>query len=254
LNNNDKEVNPNQIEGKNAVLEALKAGRTVDKVLLADGNTDRVLGEIGRKAKTLGAVLTYVDRRKLDELSVTGVHQGVIAFAAEISYAEISDMLTLAKERGEDALIVICDEISDPHNLGAIIRSAECAGAHGVVIPKRHSAGLSSAVVGKASAGAINYVPIARVPNLNAALRELKDAGVWICGADGDANQLLWSANLTLPLAIVIGAEGEGLSRLIKENCDFLAAVPMKGQVGSLNASNAAAVMLFEVARQRVSK
>jgi len=240
------------IEGKNAVLEALKSGRTLDKVFLADGNTDRVLGQIARDAKAAGAVVRYVDRKKLNEMSETSSHQGVIAMGAEIEYVSVSDILAIAGERNETPLIVICDEISDPHNLGAILRSAECSGAHGVIIPKRRSAGLSSAVVEKSSAGASSYIAVAKASNINNVIRELKESGIWICGADGNATSSLWQSDFTVPLAIIIGNEGNGLSRLVSENCDYLVSIPMSGKVGSLNASNAAAILLFEAKRQRI--
>jgi 23S rRNA (guanosine2251-2'-O)-methyltransferase len=240
------------IEGKNAVLEALKAGRTLDKVFIADGNTDRVLGQIARDAKAAGAVVSYVERKKLNDMSETGSHQGVIAMGTELEYVEVSDVLAVAAGRGEVPLIVLCDEISDPHNLGAILRSAECLGAHGVIIPKRRSAGLSSAVIEKSSAGASSHIAVAKTANLNNAIRELKEAGVWICGASGSAKSALWQNDFTVPLAIVIGSEGDGLSRLVTENCDYLVSIPMSGKVDSLNASNAAAILLYEAVRQRI--
>lgn len=249
-NFNDTE-NENMLEGRNAVTEALKAGRTIDKVFLATGDTDSTLRYIASLAKKAGAVVTYCDRRKLDTMSQTGAHQGVVAMAAAREYSSISDILDLAKERGEAPLIVICDEITDPHNLGAILRTAECAGAHGVIIPKRRNSGLT-AVVAKASAGALEYVPVARVSNLTSAIKTLKDNGVWIYGTAADGAAPLYQTDLTGPVAIVIGSEGTGMGRLVSESCDFMVSIPMKGQINSLNASNAAAILLYEAVRQRM--
>lgn len=249
-NFNDTE-NENMLEGRNAVTEALKAGRTIDKVFLASGDTDSTLRYIASLAKKAGAVVTYCDRRKLDTMSQTGAHQGVVAMAAAREYSSISDILDLAKERGEAPLIVICDEITDPHNLGAILRTAECAGAHGVIIPKRRNSGLT-AVVAKASAGALEYVPVARVSNLTSAIKTLKDNGVWIYGTAADGAAPLYQTDLTGPVAIVIGSEGTGMGRLVSESCDFMVSIPMKGQINSLNASNAAAILLYEAVRQRM--
>lgn len=249
-NFNDTE-NENMLEGRNAVTEALKAGRTIDKVLLASGDTDSTLRYIASLAKKAGAVVTYCDRRKLDAMSQTGAHQGVIAMAAAREYCSIADILALAAGRGEAPLIVICDEITDPHNLGAILRTAECAGAHGVIIPKRRNSGLT-AVVAKASAGALEYVPVARVSNLTSAIKTLKDNGVWIYGTAADGAAPLYQTDLTGPAAIVIGSEGAGMGRLVAESCDFMVSIPMKGRINSLNASNAAAILLYEAVRQRL--
>ena len=246
------EVNENMLEGRNAVTEALKAGRTIDKVFLASGNTDSTLRYIASLAKKNGAVVTYCDRRKLDTMTQTGAHQGVIAMAAAHDYATIDEILAAAQEKGEAPLVVICDEITDPHNLGAIIRTAECAGAHGVIIPKRRSSGLT-AVVGKASAGAMEYMKIARVSNLAAAIQTLKDHGVWVYGTAADGAAPLYRTDLTGPAAIVIGSEGEGMGRLVKESCDFMVSIPMKGHINSLNASNACAILLYEAVRQRIN-
>ena len=246
------EVNENMLEGRNAVTEALKAGRTIDKVFLASGDTDSTLRYIASLAKKNGAVVTYCDRRKLDTMTQTGAHQGVIAMAAAHDYATIDEILAAAQEKGEAPLVVICDEITDPHNLGAIIRTAECAGAHGVIIPKRRSSGLT-AVVGKASAGAMEYMKIARVSNLAAAIQTLKDHGVWVYGTAADGAAPLYQTDLTGPAAIVIGSEGEGMGRLVKESCDFMVSIPMKGQINSLNASNACAILLYEAVRQRIN-
>ena len=241
------------IEGRNALTEALKSGRTIDKVYVAEGSTDRALTRLAALAKEAGAVVVPVDRRKLDQMSPTGAHQGVIAAVAAHEYASVDDILALAAERGETPLIVICDELSDPHNLGAILRSAECAGAHGVIIPKRRSVGLT-AVVAKTSAGAVEYLPVARVSNVVNTIRALKERGVWIYGTAADGSQALYRSDLTGPAAIVIGNEGEGMSRLVRESCDVLVSIPMKGRISSLNASAAAAVLLYEALRQRESK
>lgn len=246
------EVNENMLEGRNAVTEALKAGRTIDKVFLASGDTDSTLRYIASLAKKNGAVVTYCDRRKLDTMTQTGAHQGVIAMAAAHDYATIDEILAAAQEKGEAPLVVICDEITDPHNLGAIIRTAECAGAHGVIIPKRRSSGLT-AVVGKASAGAMEYMKIARVSNLAAAIQTLKDHGVWVYGTAADGAAPLYQTDLTGPAAIVIGSEGEGMGRMVKESCDFMVSIPMKGHINSLNASNACAILLYEAVRQRIN-
>ncbi|MDR2530330.1 MAG: 23S rRNA (guanosine(2251)-2'-O)-methyltransferase RlmB [Oscillospiraceae bacterium] len=249
------ESSTTKIEGRNAVLEAIRAGRTIDRVYVASGgDKDRSMGRIIALAKSAGAVISDVDRRKLDQMSETGAHQGVIAVASEYSYSTIAEILAIASERGEPPLLVICDEISDPHNLGAIMRSAEGSGAHGVVIPKRRSAGFSSAVVEKSSAGAISHIAVARVANISAAIRELKSAGVWVCGADSGSGSTLWERDFTPPIAFVVGSEGEGLGRLVAENCDYLVRIPMFGKVESLNASNAAAILLYETARQRSLK
>ena len=238
------------IEGRNAVTEALRAGTPIDKIFIARGETDKTLGHIASTARAAGVVVVEADRRKLDYMSATKAHQGVIALAAVREYASVEDILSAARERGEAPLLVVCDEISDPHNLGAIIRTAECAGAHGVIIPKRRSAGLT-AIVDKASAGAAEHMAIARVPNISAAIKELKDNGLWVYGTAADGQNGLWSTDLTGAIALVIGSEGEGMSRLVKESCDFILSLPMKGQVSSLNASAAAAVTMYEGLRQR---
>ena len=246
-----QEASDGIIEGRNAVTEALRAGTPIDKVYLARGETDAALGHIAAKARERGIAVVACDRRKLDNMSVTHSHQGVIAVAAVREYAEVEDILKAAADRGEPPLIVVCDELSDPHNLGAVIRTAECAGAHGVIIPKRRSAGLT-AVVAKTSAGAVSYVPVARVANLTACLKELKEAGVWVFGTAADADRAIYDADLKGPAAIVIGSEGNGMSRLVAKNCDFLVSIPMKGQLNSLNASAAAAILLYEAVRQRM--
>ena len=238
------------IEGRNAVIEALRVGRNIDKIFLLKGSEDSALGHIASKARAAGAVVVETDRRKLDEMSMTGVHQGVVAVVAEHEYSTIEAILDKARQAGEPPLIIICDELSDPHNLGAIIRTADAAGAHGVIVPKRRSEGLT-AVVAKASAGALEYVPVERVANITAAIKELKKAGVWVFGTAADGDRMLYDADLKGPAAIVIGNEGQGISRLVAENCDFMVSSPMKGEISSLNASAAAAVLMYEAVRQR---
>ena len=240
-----------QLEGRNALTEALKAGRTIDKVFIADGDTDRALQRLAAQAKEAGAVIVPVDRRKLDQMSTTRSHQGVIALAAAHDYFTIDDILEEAASRGENALIVVCDELSDPHNLGAIMRSAECAGAHGVIIPKRRSVGLT-ATVAKASAGAVEYMKVARVTNINNAIKDLKDKGVWVFGTAAEGSIPMYKADLTGPAAIVIGNEGDGMSPLVRKNCDVMVHIPMKGRITSLNASAAASILLYEAVRQRL--
>ena len=238
------------IEGRNAVIEALRAGTAIDKIYLVKGETDKTLGHIASKARAAGVVVVDADRRKLDAMSRTHAHQGVIALAAVREYVSVQSLLAAAAAKNEKPLLVVCDEISDPHNLGAILRTAECAGAHGVIIPKRRSAGLT-AVVAKTSAGAVSYLPVARVANIPALLKELKEQGVWVFGTAADGTTPLYQADLKGPTAIVIGSEGEGMTRLARENCDFLVSIPMKGRISSLNASAAAAVLLYEAVRQR---
>ena len=238
------------IEGRNAVIEALRAGTAIDKIYLQKGETDKTLGHIASKARAAGTVVVEADRRKLDAMSRTHAHQGVIALASVREYVSVESILNAAREKGEAPLLVVCDEISDPHNLGAIIRTAYCAGAHGVIIPKRRSAGLT-AVVAKTSAGAVAHVPVARVPNITALLKQLKDEGVWVFGTAAQGNTSLYKADLKGPAAIVIGSEGDGMSRLVAENCDFTVSIPMFGKINSLNASAAAAVLLYEAVRQR---
>ena len=251
--NQNEEVNEGQLEGRNALAEALRSGRTIDKVFIAGGETDQGLQRLAAQAKEAGAVVVPVDRRKLDYMSTTGAHQGVIALAAAREYCSLDDILQVAADRGEAPLIVICDELTDPHNLGAILRSAECAGAHGVVIPKRRSVGLT-AVVAKASAGAVEYMKVARVTNINAAIEELKQKGVWVFGTAAEGSIPMYQADLTGPAAVVIGSEGDGMSRLVRQNCDVIVHIPMKGQITSLNASCAATILLYEAVRQRLSK
>ena len=239
-----------RIEGRNAVIEALRAGRAIDKIYIAKGEVDQTLGHIASKARNQGVVVVETDRRKLDQMSQTRAHQGVVAVCAVKEYCSVQDILAIANDRGEAPFVIVCDEISDPHNLGAIIRSAECVGAHGVIIPKRRSAGLT-AVVDKAAAGAAEHMAIARVPNLTAALEELKKAGLWIYGTAAEGASPLWKTDLTGPIALVIGSEGDGMSRLVREHCDFTISIPLRGQISSLNASAAAAVLMYEILRQR---
>ena len=245
-----RELAEDMIEGRNALTEALKSGRTIDKIFVAQGDTDKALARLTAMAKDAGAVIVSTDRRKLDQMSPTGAHQGVMAQVAAHEYATIEDILRRAAEKGENPLLVLCDELTDPHNLGAIIRTAECAGAHGVVIPKRRSVGLT-AVVAKTSAGAVEYMPVARVSNISAAIRGLKESGVWVYGTASDGQTDLYHADLKGPAAIVIGNEGQGMSRLVAESCDQLVSIPMKGNISSLNASAAAAILLYEAVRQR---
>ena len=240
------------IEGRNAVTEALRSGRPIDRVFIAEGDTGNALSRLAGMAREAGAVVKTADRRKLDAMSESGAHQGIIAYAAAHDYATVDEILTVAEERGEPPLIVVCDEIADPHNLGAIIRSAECAGAHGVIIPKRRNVGLT-AVVGKTSAGALEYMKVARVANLTSTLEALKKQGIWVFGTSADGDRLIYDGDLKGPAAIVIGSEGFGMSRLVEEACDFKVRIPMKGSVNSLNASAAAAILLYEAVRQRGS-
>ena len=238
------------IEGRNAVIEALRAGTNIDKIFIMKGEVDTALGHIASTARSRGIVVADADKRKLDGMSRTHAHQGVIAVAAVREYVTVQSLLDAAAAKGEPPLLVVCDEISDPHNLGAILRTAECAGAHGVIIPKRRSAGLT-AVVAKTSAGAVSYIPVARVANIPSLLKELKKQGVWVFGTAADGTTDLYGADLKGPAAIIIGSEGSGMTRLVSESCDFLVSIPMKGRISSLNASAAAAILLYEAVRQR---
>lgn len=237
------------VEGRNAVLEAFRAGRTMDRLLIQDGCQDGPVQSILREAKKHGTVVDFVRRERLDQLSPTGTHQGVIAYAAAYEYAEVEDILKRAREKGEDPFLILLDEIEDPHNLGAIIRTANLAGAHGVIIPKRRAVGLT-ATVARTSAGALNYTPVARVTNLGTTIEELKKEGIWFVCADMDG-EVMYRQNLKGPIGLVIGNEGSGVGRLVKEKCDFTAAIPMKGEISSLNASVAAGILAFEIVRQR---
>lgn len=240
------------IEGRNAVLEAFRSGRTIDKLFVLDGCQDGPVRTIVREAKKHDTIINFVGKERLSQLTQTGKHQGVIAYAAAYAYSEIEDMLKLAGERGEDPFLILLDGIEDPHNLGAIIRTANIAGAHGVIIPKRRAASLT-ATVAKTSAGALNYTPVAKVTNLVKTMDELKEKGLWFACADMDGEPM-YGLNLTGPIGLVIGSEGEGVSRLVKENCDFTAAIPMKGEITSLNASVACGILAYEVVRQRIQK
>jgi len=246
----ENEIKNEIIEGRNAVIEALRAGRAIDKIFIARGDVDKTLGHIASKAREKNIVVVECDRRKLDFMSATHAHQGVIAVCAVREYCTIEDILACAEEKGEKPFVVVCDEISDPHNLGAIIRSAECAGAHGVIIPKRRSAGLTT-IVDKASAGAAEHMLIARVPNIPAAIDTLKENGLWVYGTAADGQSELWKTDYTGSVALVIGSEGDGMGRLVRESCDFIVSLPMKGQVSSLNASCAASIVMYEILRQR---
>ncbi|MCL4426291.1 MAG: 23S rRNA (guanosine(2251)-2'-O)-methyltransferase RlmB [Firmicutes bacterium] len=237
-----------QIEGKNVVLEALRAGRPINRILLAEGM--RQLQEIRGLARQLGIPVELVKRERLDRESVTGRHQGVIAQAAAKGYAELEDLLSLAAQRGQAPLLLVLDGIEDPHNLGALLRTVETAGAHGVVIPKHHAVGLTAAVA-RASAGAMEYVSVARVTNLVRAIGELQEAGLWVYGADANGEKIYWETDLRRPLALVVGGEDRGISRLVKEKCDLLVRIPMQGSISSLNASVAGALLLYEARRQR---
>ena len=239
----------NKIEGRNAVLEALRAGKPIDKLYVLDGCPDGPVRTIIREAKKGDTIINYVKKERLDQLSETGHHQGVIAMAASYEYATVEDILEKAKEKGEAPFIYVLDNIEDPHNLGAMIRTANLAGAHGVIIPKRRAVGLTSTVA-RTSAGAINYTPVAKVTNLKQTMEQLKKEGMWFVCADMDGTPY-YQMDLKGPMGLVIGNEGEGVSRLIKETCDFVASIPMKGDIDSLNASVAAGVLAFEIARQR---
>ena len=236
-------------QGRNAVLEAFRSGKTIDKLFILDGCQDGPIKSIVREAKKTDAIINYVDKERLDRLAGTGHHQGVVAIGAAYEYAEVEDILALAAEKGEPPFIFLLDNIEDPHNLGAIIRTANLAGAHGVIIPKRRAVGLT-ATVAKTSAGAINYTPVAKVTNIAATIESLKKEGLWFVCADM-GGETMYNLNLKGPIGLVIGNEGNGVSRLVKEKCDFVASIPMKGDIDSLNASVAAGVMAFEIVRQR---
>lgn len=245
----ERPFNENQLEGRNAVLEVLKSGRDIEKIIVQKGNVEGTIRRIAGMARERGIVVQEAARQKLDEMSQTKNHQGVIAVVSEHEYAEVDDILRSAAEKGEKPFIIILDNITDPHNLGAVIRTAECAGAHGVIIPKRRSVGLT-AVVGKTSAGALEYMPVARVTNIARTIEELKKQGVWVACADMDGEDY-YDASLDGAIALVIGSEGEGVSRLVKEKCDFTVSIPMYGKISSLNASVAGALLMYEVVRQR---
>ncbi|MBF8983465.1 23S rRNA (guanosine(2251)-2'-O)-methyltransferase RlmB [Lutibacter sp. B2] len=242
----------NKIEGRNPVIEVLKSDRDIDKIMIANGAEKGSMQIIIGKAKDRGITIQYVDRKKIDQLSETHAHQGVIAFAAAHNYVEVSDILKRAQDQGEDAFIIILDEITDPHNLGSIIRTADACGAHGIIIPKRRAVGLTG-IVAKTSAGAIEYVPVAKVSNIGQTIDSLKEQGIWITGADMAGENKHYEQDLKGKIGLVIGSEGKGISRLIKEKCDFLVNIPMKGKVSSLNASVASSILMYEVVRQRES-
>lgn len=246
----EKRTNENMIEGRNAVLEAFRSGKTVDKLYVQDGCKDGPVQTILRETRKQDTIVQFVGKERLSQLSETGKHQGVIASVASYAYSTVEEMLALAKERGEDPFLILLDNIEDPHNLGAIIRTANLAGAHGVIIPKRRAAGLT-AVVAKTSAGALHYTPVAKVTNLVKTMEELKEQGLWFVCADMDGERM-YDLNLKGPIGLVIGSEGEGVGRLVKETCDFVASIPMKGQISSLNASVAAGVLAYEIVRQRL--
>lgn len=240
------------IEGRNAVLEAFRAGKTIDRLFVLDGCQDGPVKSILREAKKQNAIVEFVPRERLDRMSETGKHQGVVAYAAAYAYAEVSDILAAAREKNEQPFLFLLDEIEDPHNLGAMIRTANLAGAHGVIIPKRRAAGLT-AVVARTSAGALNYTPVAKVTNLANTIDELKKEGLWFVCADM-GGQTMYDLNLTGPIGLVIGNEGQGVSRLVREKCDMIASIPMKGNIDSLNASVAAGVLAYEIVRQRMNR
>lgn len=242
----------NYIEGRNAVLEAYRSGKTIDKLFVLDGCQDGPVKSITREARKHDSIINYVSKERLDQLSETGKHQGVIAVSAAYSYAEVEDILQIARDKGEAPFVFILDGIEDPHNLGAIIRTANLAGAHGVIIPKRRAVGLTPTVA-KTSAGAINYTPVAKVTNISNTLKELKDQGMWFVCADMGGTEM-YDLNLTGSIGLVIGNEGDGVSKLVKENCDMVASIPMKGDIDSLNASVAAGVLAYEIVRQRLKK
>ncbi len=238
------------IEGRNAVLEAFRSGKTIDKLFVQKGCQDGPINSILREARKHDVIVSFVEKERLAQMSETGRHQGVIAFAAAYEYAKIEDILRLAEEKGEPPFVFLLDGIEDPHNLGAIIRTANLAGAHGVIIPKRRAVGLT-ATVAKASAGALNYTPVAKVTNLGAAIESLKEKGLWFVCADMGGTPM-YELDLKGPIGLIIGSEGEGVSRLVKEKCDYMAAIPMKGNIDSLNASVAAGVLAYEIVRQRI--
>lgn len=238
------------IEGRNAVLEAFRSGKTIDKLYVQKGVSDGPIQSIVREAKKTDTIINFVERERLDQMSEEGHHQGVIAHAAAYEYAEVEDMLKAAEEKGEPPFLFLLDGIEDPHNLGAIIRTANLAGAHGVIIPKRRAVGLT-ATVAKTSAGALNYTPVAKVTNLTATMEELKEKGIWFVCADM-GGEVMYRLNLKGPIGLVIGGEGSGVSRLLKEKCDMAASIPMKGDIDSLNASVAAGVLAYEIVRQRL--
>ncbi len=247
------EVSQARLEGRNPVLEALRAGRELDKILIAKGVREGSVGKIRALARENGIVVQEVDRKKLDQLSETGAHQGVMAYAAAAGYVTVDEMIARARQRAEQPFLVIADEVEDPHNLGALLRTANAAGAHGLIIPKRRSAGLG-AVTAKASAGAVEFTPVAKVANLVQTIEALKKENIWVIGADMDGAKTLYEQDFGGAVAIVVGSEGRGISRLIKEACDFLVRIPMAGEITSLNASVAGALLMYEVVRSRQNR
>jgi 23S rRNA (guanosine2251-2'-O)-methyltransferase len=245
-------LSENHIEGRNAVLEAFRSGKTIDKLYVLDGCQDGPVKSITREARKHDTIINYVTKDRLDQLSETGRHQGVIAVSAAYAYAGVEDIFKKAEEKGEPPFIILLDGIEDPHNLGAIIRTANQVGAHGVIIPKRRAVGLT-ATVARASAGALNYTPVAKVTNLSNTIKELKERGLWFACADMEGT-VMYNLDMTGPIGLVIGSEGEGVSPLVKKNCDMIASIPMKGDIDSLNASVAAGVLSYEILRQRIQK
>ncbi len=248
----DLREDEHKLEGRNAVIEAFRAGRTIDKLYIQDGLKDGTISSILRDAKKHDVIVNFVAKEKLDQMSSTRKHQGVIAICSAYVYAEVDDIFAAAEAKGEEPFIFILDEIEDPHNLGAIIRTANLCGAHGVIIPKRRASGLTATVV-KASAGAVNYTPVAKVTNIAKTIDDLKKRGMWFACADMDG-QLMYDCNLTGAIGLVIGNEGSGVSRLVKEKCDYVVSIPMKGDIDSLNASVAAGVLAYEVVRQKMGR
>lgn len=240
------------IEGRNPILEALKSGREIDKIFVSAGEKNGSVIKIISEAKKRGIIVQEVERAKLDAMSKTKSHQGVAAYCAAANYATLEEILQSARDKGEAPFIVIADEITDPHNLGSLLRTVNCAGAHGIVIPKRRSAGLNS-VVAKTSAGAVEFTPVAKVTNISAAIDKLKKENIWVIGADMDGSNTIYTQDFSGGVAIVVGSEGEGISRIVKEKCDFLVKIPMLGEITSLNASVAGALMIYEVVRARIN-
>ncbi|MBP3233406.1 MAG: 23S rRNA (guanosine(2251)-2'-O)-methyltransferase RlmB [Eubacterium sp.] len=252
MESNDNKPSSDRLEGRNSVMEAIKAGRTIDKVYIQDGIRDGAISSILSKLKGTGTSVSFVKKQRLDMMSETGHHQGIIAQTTAYEYAEIDDIFELAKKKGEPPFIIILDEIEDPHNLGAIIRTANICGAHGVIIPKHRATGLTATVV-RASAGAVNFTPVVKVTNISNTIEELKLKGLWFACADMDG-EVMYKCNLTGAIGLVIGNEGSGVSRLVKEKCDYIVSIPMMGQIQSLNASVAAGVLAYEIVRQRFTK
>lgn len=248
----EQNIKENYIEGRNAVLEAFRSGKTIDKLYVLDGCVDGPIKSITREAKKHDTIVNYVKKERLDQLSTTGKHQGVIAVSAAYAYAEVEDILQRAKEKGEPPFVIVLDGIEDPHNLGAILRTANLSGAHGVIIPKHRAVGLTPTVA-RTSAGAINYTPVAKVTNISKTIEELKERGMWFVCADMGGTTM-YDLNLTGPIGLVVGNEGDGVSKLVREKCDMIASIPMKGDIDSLNASVATGVLAYEIVRQRWKK